>query len=76
MLMRGRLRDGTTPRRSSSGEVCTPLDVDTQLAASIEAVLRIGMIDHTGAIILESYVFSHPDNIIDYVSSRQLFLLP
>ena len=28
------------------------------------------MVDHSGTILLESFVFSHPDNIIDYVSKR------
>ncbi len=29
------------------------------------------MVDPTGAILLESCVFSHPENIIDYVSTSR-----
>ena len=33
------------------------------------------MVAHNGDILLESFVFCHPLNVIDYVSSRT-FILP
>ena len=34
------------------------------------------MVDHAGAILLESYVFIHSDNIVDYVSSSRSLRIP
>lgn len=30
---------------------------------------RIGIVDHTGAVVLESFVFVHPANVRDWRSS-------
>ncbi|WVR06736.1 hypothetical protein IAU60_003770 [Kwoniella sp. DSM 27419] len=34
-----------------------------------QALARVGLVDHTGAVIYESFVFVHPDNVTDYRTS-------
>ncbi|CAD6586103.1 MAG: hypothetical protein TREMPRED_004333 [Tremellales sp. Tagirdzhanova-0007] len=44
------------------------MDCETVLLRSGQALAKVGMVNHNGDILLESFVFCHPQNVIDYVS--------
>ncbi|KAL7422056.1 hypothetical protein Q5752_003831 [Cryptotrichosporon argae] len=47
------------------------LAIDCEMVGSRsgQALAKVGIVDHAGAVVLETFVFVHPHNIVDYRSS-------
>lgn len=38
-------------------------------------MVRIGMVDHKGDVVLATYVYVNPKNVVDYITSSKPFFL-